>query len=110
MDIGKWFVRGGANMDQRLGVFKDFYLMADVDQRQKLKAYVTAVADLAPRGVNESVKFDQSIGCGNNYFIGVQFTCSFLPDGPEAVIGPHVLCDAMNAWDRSEEYLPSVDS
>lgn len=102
MDICKSFVSRQAAEDQTLQVFKSFYLGASASDRQKLYEYLcklttasTAVpVEQLPR---ETVK---------NRIIGVQVCCQLFGNGQVASINANALKDAMDAWDRGEEYAP----
>lgn len=102
MDICKSFVTRQAVEDQTLQVFKGFYLGASDSDRKKLYDYlckITTVGTAVPveEMPRESVK---------NRIIGVQVCCQLFGDGQVASINANALREALEAWDRGEEYAP----
>jgi hypothetical protein len=99
-------VRWRADDDQRLQVFKVFYLGADTEQRRRLYEYIRAVAALSPADLEADMQYHGEIGCTGDRVLSVEVSCSHLPDGPSAAVNPHLLQAALEAWNRGEEYTP----
>lgn len=103
MEITKSFAARQAAQDQTLQVFKQFYLAASEADRKRLQEYLVRLAEASlsmpveqlPR---EAVK---------NRIIGVQVTCRLFGDGQVATVNANALREAMEAWDRGEEYAPT---
>ena len=106
MNLRSDAVRCAAGDDQRLQVFKVLWSGATTTQRQRLYEYIRAVAALSPSDLEASVQFDGEIGCTGDRVLAVQVSCSHLPDGPSAVVDPHLLQAALEAWQRGEEFTP----
>ena len=98
--------RWSSDDDQRLQVFKAFYRGAVPEQRRRLSEYIRAVAILSPADVEDSVAFDGAIGCAGDRTLAVRVSCSHLPDGPSAVVSPHLLLAAIETWEQGEEFAP----
>jgi hypothetical protein len=99
-------VRWTAGDDQKLQVFKEFYLGADTEQRCRLYEYIRAVAALSPPDLEGNVQFSGEIGCTGDRVLSVEVSCCHLPDGPSATVDPHLLQAALEAWNRGEEFTP----
>lgn len=106
MSIHGYFVRYLASEDQRLQLFKEYYLQCTSSQRTKLYRFIRAVADLSPTENDEAVKFAQDIGCQNNCILDVSVTCELLEEFRSASVSPNLLLQAIRAWNRGEEFTP----
>jgi hypothetical protein len=106
MDLRSLWIRQSAGDDQRLQVFKDFYLQANREERHRLRNYIEAVAALSPSDLEESVQFAGSLGCTGDRVIAVQVVCTHLLQDVSATLDPHLLLEAIITWDQGAEFTP----
>ena len=99
-DLTSHFRRMAAANDQKLQVFKTFYLNCDDAERVKLLNLVRAVeaASDALLGINAP-------GVGGGCMAKVLCVLSTDDDDPAAEVEPCVLRKAMEAWDIGETFF-----
>lgn len=108
-DFSKFITRNLASLDQKLGLFKEYYLGLDEAGRKRFRKWIQQVSKPFPADFQGYCRMLNDIGCTAERVIGVSISVDFLQDGQGARIEPQFLKQALDAWDRGDEFVLSED-
>jgi hypothetical protein len=103
MDFRSSEIRFLALEDQRLQLFKSFYLQAPIEKRQEIFDSVRSLARRSETALKEALLNNSDDG-NSNRIIGMQVTFQFFKEPQPTTIRADLLLQAMEAWNRDEEF------
>ncbi|HEX4590430.1 MAG TPA: hypothetical protein VH120_10905 [Gemmataceae bacterium] len=103
-DFHKELNQGLASLDQRLQVFKEYYLSLDFEQRSAIGRWVRRVSAPFPDDFDEFMCMQCHIGLNEDR--GIEAEIEVRINGKAAKALPQHLRQAVAAWERGEEFVP----
>lgn len=106
-DFGRFITRNLASLDQKLGLFKEFYLGLDEAGRKRFRKWIEQVSKPLPDDFQAYCRMLNDIGCTAERVLGISISVDFLENGQGSRLEPQILKQAIAAWDRGEEFALS---
>lgn len=108
-DFGNFITRNLASLDQKLGVFKEYYFGLDEPRRKRFRKWISQLSKPLPDDFQGYCQMLNDIGCTAERVIGISISVDFLESSKGARTEPQLLKQAVDAWDRGEEFVLSED-
>ncbi len=105
-DLHKHMNQGLASLDQRLQVFREYYLSLGDGQRHALVEWVRLVSAPFPDDFEDFVAMQCNLGLDEDRSIDLEIEVRV--NGRIAKAFPQHLRQALAAWERNEEFVPPL--
>jgi hypothetical protein len=100
--------RSMAATDQTVQRFKAFYLSRSAEERAAFAAWVRRLSEPLGTTIDEWVSMIQAMGCSNDGIVDVRVSLNAYPDGESVSIYPPYLREAIDRWEKGEEFTPPL--
>jgi hypothetical protein len=108
-DFGQFIALNLAALDQKLRLFKEFYLSLDEGKRSKFRKWIEQIARPLPDEFQPYCQMLTDMGCTADRVVGVSISIDYLDAGEGARVEPQFLKKAIQAWEQGEDFAPSMD-